>query len=143
MSRWKRVRSGSLRAISSVKKQRRGALAAVDRGRAADDEPLAGSRCRSQAASSCSEPITLMSCSARAGLPGAGYQRIPQWTTVSALGAGEQPREQRAAQVGLDELGALEVRGGRLGVDPGDVLDRGVALEPARQLGRPSGRRSR
>ena len=33
-------------------------------------------------------PITLISCSARAGLPGSGYQRIPQWTTVSTPVAG-------------------------------------------------------
>ena len=39
---------------------------------------------RSQAASSWSVPITLTSWRIRAGLSGSGYQRIPQWTTVSA-----------------------------------------------------------
>ena len=53
-----------------------------------------------------------MSCRARAGLPGSGYQRIPQWTTVSASVAGQQAGEQRAADVGLDEVGPLELAGG-------------------------------
>ena len=43
---------------------------------------------RSQAASSCRVPITLISCRARGGRPGSGYQRIPQWTTVSTPVAG-------------------------------------------------------
>ena len=39
--------------------------------------------------------------------------------------------------VGLDEVGPLELDGRRHGVDPGQVLDRRVALEPSRQLGAP------
>ena len=45
---------------------------------------------RSQAASNWSVPITLMSCRAREGFPGSGYQRIPAWTTVSAPVVGKR-----------------------------------------------------
>ena len=78
-----------------------------------------------------------MSCSARAGLPGSGYQRIPAWTSVSALGRGHQPGEHGAADVGLEELGALEVDGGGGRVDADDALDAGLALQPQGQLGPP------
>ena len=98
---------------------------------------------RSQAASSCSVPITLISCSARAGLPGSGYQRIPQWTTVSTSVAGSS-RESTALRMSAsmksvrDELGRR-----RAAVDPGDVGDRRVALEPAGELGAPVDSRPR
>ncbi len=78
-----------------------------------------------------------MSCSARAGLPGVGYQTIPQWTTVSGSVAGisrEISGLRRSAS-----MNSVRSRSavGLLGVDPGDELDLRVALEPARELDRP------
>src|SRR3954449_7617934 len=114
----------------------------------------------SHAASSWSEPITLMSCALRGETRSAAGRRtvwvwriVPTRGGVVSLGLGggaaddlvvdervdarrrDQLRDHRVADVGLDELGALE-RGARLSrVEPGDVLDVRVLLEPPRQLG--------
>ena len=88
---------------------------------------------RSQAASSWSVPITLTSCIARGDIPGPGWRTICSWTIVSTPGRRDQPPDLRVADVGLDELGALEgdLRAAR--VEAGHVLDLGVALEPLRE----------
>ena len=80
-----------------------------------------------------------MSWSARCGLPGSGYQRIPAWTSVSAPGRGQQAGEQRAADVGLEELGPLELGQRRRRVDPEHLLDPRIALQAQCQLGPPVG----
>jgi hypothetical protein len=51
------------------------------------------------------------------------------------LGGLDDPGDQRVADVGPDELGALEVEVGLLQVDADDRLDIGVGLEP---LGEPA-----
>ena len=56
------------------------------------------------------------------------------------LGHRQQPRDDRAADVRLDEVRALEIGQRGLGVDPRDVVDPRVALEPARQFGPPMSR---
>ena len=77
--------------------------------------------------------MTLMSWSARAGFPGSGYQWMPQWTTVSGSIAGS-----RRERVGVRaSVSTNSVRSSSAG---GDVLDRGVALEAAGELGAPPGR---
>src|ERR671914_458775 len=53
------------------------------------------------------------------------------------------PGDDRIADVGLDQLRALQLGGGWLGVDPGHELDGRVTLEPLRELGRPVVRDSR
>ena len=72
---------------------------------------------RSQAASSCSVPITLISCRARAGRPGSGYQRIPQWTTVSTSVAGSS-RESTALRMSasMNSVRASSAGGGRVSI---------------------------
>ena len=119
-----------------AEEQRRRALAAVDRGRAADDERL--ERVGALAGREQLQRADHVDVVQRAvGLAG---RRVPEERAVDDgvdLGARQQPRQHRAADVGLDELGALELAGRRLGVDPGDELDRGIALEPPRELGRP------
>src|SRR5918992_1449696 len=72
---------------------------------------------RSHAASSWSEPITLMSCMARGDMPGPGCRTILLWTTVSGA--------------------ALSISGPMAGsrmsaswVETHDRLDLGIALEP-------------
>ena len=72
--------------------------------------------------------------------------RVPEDPAVDdrvGLGRREQARQDGAADVGLDEVGALELDRRRRAVDPGQVLDRRIALEPARQLGAPVARRRR
>jgi uridine phosphorylase len=54
----------------------------------------------------------------------------------------QQAREQRAADIRLDEVGALQVGGGRPRVDARQVLDVGLALEPAGDLRSPGARDS-
>ena len=57
------------------------------------------------------------------------------WTTVSTRVCGISLRDHRVADVGLDEVGALERAARRPRVEARDVLDRRVGLEPAGQLG--------
>ena len=57
------------------------------------------------------------------------------------VGAGrrQQPGEQRVADVGLEELGPLELRERRGRIEADHVLDAGIALETERELGSPVG----
>ena len=88
---------------------------------------------RSHAASSWSVPITLMSCIARDDIPGPGWRTICSWTIVSTPVGGISRADLRVADVGLDELGALEGELRAAGVEPGHVLHLGIALEPLRE----------
>ena len=81
-----------------------------------------------------------MSCSCSGALPGSGASSTSQCTTVSTSVCGKQLRQQRVADVRADELRALQVGRRRAHVEPGDVLDLGRALEPARELRAPEAR---
>ena len=84
-------------------------------------------------------PITLTSWRTRAGLPGSGYQRIPQWTSVSASVEGSS-RESSGLRMSAS-MKSVRSRSAAawLDVDSGEVVDRRVALEAARELRAPSG----
>ncbi len=115
---------------------RRRTLAAVDRRRTAHDDPaqalgpLAGGEQLQRA-----DHVDLVQRPRRPA--GLGVPEDPAVHDRVDPGCREQAREQRAADVGLDEVGAPEVVGRGARVDAGDVLDRGVALEPAGELGAP------
>ena len=71
-----------------------------------------------------------MSCIARADMPGPGlahdrvvHDRVDPARAISG-------RDARVADVGLDQLGALERAARPARVEPDDRLDLGVALEP-------------
>ena len=81
-----------------------------------------------------------MSCIARGDMPGPGWRTIWLWTTVSTSVVRDQLADHRVADVGVDEVGALERGPRRARVEARDVLDLRVALEPARELGAEVGR---
>ena len=54
-------------------------------------------------------------------------------------GRWQQPGEQRVADVGLEELGPLELGERRGRVEADHLLDAGIALETERELGSPMG----
>jgi len=56
------------------------------------------------------------------------------------LRSGQESGEQGAADVGLDEIGPLELDRGRGRVDPRQIIDGGISLQPACELGAPMAR---
>ena len=86
---------------------------------------------RSQAASSCREPITLMSCIAREDMPGPGCLDDLVVHDRVDLELRDELRYHRVADIGVDHLGSLEIDLRRARVEPGHALEGGVALEPS------------
>ena len=131
--------AGSSRAISSVKKDGAGRLAAVDRGRARGRRPARASGVRSQAASSCSVPITLMSWRARGGL---ARLRVPEDPAVDdgvdarSTAAGGLSSGLRMS-ASMNSVRSSSASGGRVSIPKTcSTADRARAAAPARS---PSG----
>ena len=128
-----RLRPGEILGVE----RRHRALAAVDRRRASHDHrpqrfgPLAGGE-ELQGP----DHVDLVQGARRpSGL------RVPQDPAMHDrvdLGRRQQAREHVAADVRLDVVGAGKLGRRGAAVDPGDVLDRGVALQPARELDAPA-----
>ena len=74
-----------------------------------------------------------MSCIARGDMPGPGCRTIWLWTTVStSVGGISRPITGLRMSASMNSVRSSgELRLAR--VEPGDVLDLGVALEPARE----------
>ena len=139
MSRWNRVRSGKRRAMSSVKNS--GALGSAPYIAAEPRTTIVRTvSVFSHAASSCSEPITLMSCSCAGALPGSGTSSTSQWTTVSTSVCGsslESSGLRMSAR--MNSVRSRSAAGGRTS-SPAMYSNSGIAFEPARQLGPPEAR---
>jgi hypothetical protein len=116
-----------------VEELRRVGLGAVDPGGAADDDRadrlrlLAGSEQLERA-----DHVDVVHRPRRHARTGAADDLVVHDRVDPGLR--DQLRDHRAADVGVDQLGALEGRRRLAGVEPGDVLELRVALEAAGQV---------
>ena len=112
---------------------RRLRLRAVDAGRAADDDRPDGRRALAGAEQlERADHVDVVHRLRRHAGPGPPHDLVVHDRVD--LGLRQELRDDRVAEVGLQELGPLELRPRRPGVEAGDVLDLGVAFEPAGQL---------